>query len=90
MVPEDSMTKKWSSTASLDGQTKRQASKKARREFVESILKADSEPPEAEFDNVDDMLAWLDDDLEPYSNRRDCPWKCGSHDPDCLCAKQRT
>lgn len=29
------MTKKWSSTASLDGQTKRQASKAARREAGE-------------------------------------------------------
>ena len=61
----DSMTKKWSSTASMDGQTKRQASKKARREFVESIVKADSEPPEATFDNVDDMLDWLKNDKKP-------------------------
>lgn len=56
------MTKKWSSTASMDGQTKRQASKRIRREFVESILKADAEPPEASFDNIDDMMAWLNDE----------------------------
>lgn len=55
------MTKKWSSTKSMDGQTKRQASKRYRREFVEEVRKADREPPEASFDNADDMLAWLDD-----------------------------
>lgn len=54
------MTKKWSSTKSMDGQTKRQASKKIRREFVESIVKADKEPPEATFNNIDDMLPLLD------------------------------
>jgi hypothetical protein len=43
------MTKKWSSTTSMDGQTKRQASRKVRREFAEAILKADREPPEASF-----------------------------------------
>lgn len=55
------MTKKWSSTKSMDGQTKRQASKRYRREFVEELRNADKEPPEASFDNVNDMLAWLDD-----------------------------
>ena len=75
------MTKKWSSTKSLDGQTKRQASKKYRREFVQELLRAKKEPPEAEFDNVDDMLAWLND-------RRDCPWKCKQGDPKCLCVNR--
>lgn len=78
------MTKKWSSTASMDGQTKRQASKKIRREFAESILKADREPPEASFDNVEDMLAWLD--KEPDDPRRDCPWKCPGRE-NCLCVR---
>lgn len=55
------MTKKWSSTASLDGQTKRQASKRVRRELAADILRADREPPEAAFDNVEDMLAYLND-----------------------------
>lgn len=62
------MTKRWISTRSLDGQTKRQASKNVRAkakheynpEMVERILKADAEEPEAIFDNVDDMLKWLD------------------------------
>ena len=53
------MTKKWSSTASLDGQTKRQASKKVRRDFAEEIIKADKDSIEASFDNVEDMLDWL-------------------------------
>lgn len=58
------MTKKWSSTASLDGQTKRQASKRARRAFVEPVVKADAEPREASFDdidNIDVMLVHLND-----------------------------
>ena len=55
------MTKKWSSTKSMDGQTKRQASKKIRREFARAILRADKEPPEASFDNAEDMLAWLNE-----------------------------
>jgi hypothetical protein len=53
------MTKKWSSTASLDGQTKRQASKRYRREFVEELRRIEKEPPEASFDNVEDLLAYL-------------------------------
>lgn len=56
------MTKRWSATRSLDGQTKRQASKSYRREFVKDILKADTEEPEAAFDNAEDMLRWLNDD----------------------------
>ena len=56
------MTKRWSSTSSLDGQTKRQASKKIRREFAEELLRADKELPEASFNNIDDMLAWLNDE----------------------------
>jgi hypothetical protein len=26
-----------------------------------------------------------DDDLEPDSPRRDCPWKCYPNDPKCIC-----
>lgn len=55
------MTKRWSSTKSLDGQTKRQASKRYRREFVEELRRAAKEPPEAIFDNMDDALAWLNE-----------------------------
>jgi hypothetical protein len=28
-------------------------------------------------------------DLEPEDPRRDCPWKCNTGDPSCLCAKKR-
>lgn len=57
------MTKRWSSTASLDGKTKRQASKAARRDkydpkFVAEILAADAAPSEAGFDNVNDLLEY--------------------------------
>lgn len=55
------MTKRWSSTKSLDGQTKRQASKRVRREFAAEIWQADGEPIEGKFDNFEDMMAWLDD-----------------------------
>lgn len=55
------MTKRWSSTKSMDGQTKRQASKKYRREFAEELLKASKEPLEAAFDNIEDMLVYLND-----------------------------
>lgn len=55
------MTKKWSSTKSMDGQTKRQASKRYRREFVEELLRIQKEPPEATFDSGEDMLAYLND-----------------------------
>lgn len=44
----EAVTKRWSSTKSLDGQTKRQASKSIRRDFAREILKADKEPPELE------------------------------------------
>jgi len=63
------MTKKWSSTKSLDGQTKRQASKRDRRErkatmeydpeFVAEIKRAEALPPEAVFDNWEDAWKWL-------------------------------
>lgn len=56
------MTKRWSSTASLDGQTKRQASKSDRRDFKDQLLRDDKEPPEASFDNFEDLMAWLNDD----------------------------
>ena len=59
------MTKRWSSTRSLDGQTKRGASKTNRRyskEFVKEVLEADAAPIEAGFDNADDLLAYLNDD----------------------------
>lgn len=39
------MTKKWSSTASMDGKTKRQASKDARREFARELHRLDELPP---------------------------------------------
>lgn len=32
------------------------------RAKIKDILRADSQPPEAEFDNVEDMLAWLNND----------------------------
>ena len=56
------MTKRWSSTKSLDGYTKRQASKRYRREFVAEVRRADKEPPEATFDNFEDMMTWLNDE----------------------------
>jgi len=55
------MTKKWSSTKSMDGQTKRQASKRYRREFVEELLRIQKGPLEATFDNAEDMMAYLND-----------------------------
>lgn len=62
------MTKKWSSTASGDGKTKRQASKDRRREFADLLKRIDAEQPEATFTNAEDMLAWLND--EPRSIER--------------------
>lgn len=59
------MTKKWSSTKSMDGQTKRQASRRYRREFVEELRRVEKEPPEATFDNVDDLLSYLNDARTP-------------------------
>lgn len=64
------MTKRWSSTASLDGQTKRQASKsvraKAKREYnpamVTKLLALDAMEPEAGFDNIDDLLKYLNEE----------------------------
>ena len=57
------MTKRWSSTRSMDGQTKRQASKERRNdpEFVKEILEADAAPNEAEFNNIDDLLKYLNE-----------------------------
>jgi hypothetical protein len=78
------MTKRWSSTASMDGQTKaagiQEDSQGVRGIHPECRQRADREPPEASFDNVEDMLAWLD-------GRRDCPWKCKQGDPKCLCVR---
>lgn len=60
------MTKRWSSTRSDLGKTKRQASKERRAEYdpvlVKEILAADAAPIEAKFDNVDDLLAYLNKD----------------------------
>lgn len=56
------MTKKWSSTASMDGKTKRQASKDTRRDLARELKRLDKEPPEATFDNADDMMKWLNDE----------------------------
>lgn len=53
---------------------------KYNRAFVKELQRADQEPPEATFDNGDDMLRWLD-------GRENCPWKCKHNDPKCLCAK---
>jgi len=55
------MTKKPKVVASYGDpkKPKRWPAKKIRREFVKEILAADKEPPEASFDNADDMLAWL-------------------------------
>jgi hypothetical protein len=33
--------------------------------FVEAILLADGAPNEAAFDNIDDLLAWLEAEEEP-------------------------
>lgn len=59
------MTKRWSSTRSDLTKTKRQASKERRYdpEFVKEIKEAAAAPPEATFDNVDDLLKWLNDSL---------------------------
>lgn len=65
------MTKRWSSTKSGDGKTKRQASKERRAvmkheynpEIVRQVLAADALPPEATFDNIEDMLHWLEVEL---------------------------
>jgi hypothetical protein len=54
------VTKKWSSTASMDGKTKRQASKDKRAELARDLRRLDKEPPEAKFTSVDSMLEWLD------------------------------
>ena len=60
------MTKRWSSTRSNLVKTKREASKGARREMVALLKKLDEEPPEATFDNADDMMKWLNDDEERH------------------------
>lgn len=59
------------------------SNEKYNRAKVKEILRADSEPPEAEFDNVDEMLEWLNDP------RCDCPWKCPPGDTKCLCASRK-
>lgn len=57
------MTKRWSSTRSLDGQTKREASKSSRRKeevaTLEHLRELSAAPPDAGFDNVADLLDWL-------------------------------
>ncbi len=55
------MTKRLSSARSELNKTKRQASKEARQKLADELKRADAEPPEATFDNVDDMLEWLND-----------------------------
>lgn len=63
------MTKKWSSTKSMDGQTKRQASKLYRREFVEELRRIQKLPPEATFNNAEELLDYLDPDLDRQKKR---------------------
>lgn len=41
--------------------TKRQASKRYRQEMVRRLQRLDRQPPEATFDNAEDMMKWLDD-----------------------------
>lgn len=53
------MTKRWSSTRSMDGNTKQSASKERRRALARELPKAEKEPPEGEFTSVEEMLAWL-------------------------------
>jgi hypothetical protein len=34
----------------------------ARAALIQAIIHADKEPPEAAFDNIDDLIAWLNDE----------------------------
>ena len=40
--------------------------------MVKELLRADLDPPEAAFDNAEDMLAWLDD-LNPLDSKTKSP-----------------
>ena len=55
------MTKKPKVVASYGDPRKprRWPAKRIRREFAKEILEADKKPPEATFDNVEDMLTYL-------------------------------
>lgn len=57
------MTKKPKVVASYGDprKPKRWPAKRIRREFAKEILDADKQPPEASFDNLDAMVAWLND-----------------------------
>jgi hypothetical protein len=55
------VTKRWSSTKSGDGKTKRQASKDERRDLAKQLRQLAKEPPEAVFNNFGDMMRWLND-----------------------------
>lgn len=57
------MTKKAHVVASYGDprKSKRWPAKRIRREFAKEILDADQRPPEASFNNVGDLLAWLDE-----------------------------
>ncbi len=46
----------------MDGQTKRGASKRYRQEMVRKLKHLEKEPPEAAFDNAEDLMKWLDED----------------------------
>lgn len=61
------MTKKWSSTASMDGQTKRQSSKAARRKEAEMAKIAEEYDldPLGDFKQLVDRLLWRDIDTAP-------------------------
>jgi hypothetical protein len=42
----------------------------ARAALIQSIIHADKEPPEAAFDNFDDLMKWLNDEPPiPSANR---------------------
>ena len=49
----------------------RRSEDKYNRAFVKRILDAEKSEPEATFDNVEDMLRWLDEDapIEPEESR---------------------
>jgi hypothetical protein len=57
------VTKRWSSTRSGDGKTKRQASKEARQrykpEMVKRLRELDKQPPEATFKSGAELMKYL-------------------------------
>lgn len=61
------MTKRWSATVSDLSKTKRQASKDA-RQLAKRLRELDEQEPEAAFDNVEDMLRYLNDGLAHLVN----------------------